>query len=161
MQGCLPNIGCAQGPLGTGQSTGGWGGCGALWTKALGWTSLAGACVNRSLPMHLVHTERLMQLLAKPRVYGCKSGGQESVPVDVDRLVDEEGDDGHSIVQSCPLQGVVAHLVWAVQEAGILLRCFSEILIIAVCASCAHTLKWRNRARAARSTAAGEFRRHP
>ena len=85
---------------------------------------------------------------------------KESVPVDINRLVDEEGDDGHSIVQRCPLQGVIAHLVWIVQEAGILLCCFSEILIVAVCAGCAHTLKWRYRARAARSTAARKFRRH-
>ena len=58
--------------------------------------------------------------------------GRNISPVDVHTLVYEVADDGYSIVEGCPLQGVVAHFVWLVEEAGIGLCCFPEVLIVAV-----------------------------
>jgi len=78
---------------------------------------------------------------------------ENSAPVEVYRLVNEIADDGHSVVEGCPLQGVVSHFVRLIQKAGIRFYCLSKVLIAAICTGCAHTLHWWCRARAARTTA--------
>ena len=60
------------------------------------------------------------------------SAGRNVSPVDVYRLVYEVADDGYSVVEGCPLQGIVAHFVRLIKEAGIGLCCLPEVLIIAV-----------------------------
>ena len=85
--------------------------------------------------------------------------GMRNIPVDVNRFVNEVADDSHSVIQGCPLQGVVSHLIWLIQQAGIRLCCFPQVFIVPVCTGCAHTLHWWCGAWAARS-AAGKLRLH-